>query len=62
MGIVDGTNYVKKDSTLFATEKDLFGNDYGVQSVDTLPKVSRTACNSLSDVADTKFRSPFGHN
>jgi prepilin-type N-terminal cleavage/methylation domain-containing protein len=62
VGIVDWTNYVKKDSTLFATGKDLFGNDYGVQSVDTLPKVSQTAFNSLSDVADTGFWSPFGHN
>jgi prepilin-type N-terminal cleavage/methylation domain-containing protein len=62
VGIVDWTNYVKKDSTLFVTGKDLFGNDYGVQSVDTLPKAPQTAWNALSDVAGSEFWSPFGHN
>jgi prepilin-type N-terminal cleavage/methylation domain-containing protein len=62
VGVSDWTNYVKKDSTLFVTGKDLFGNDYGPQSVDSLPKVSQSAYNSLSDVADTSFWSPFGHN
>ena len=62
VAIVDWTNYVKKDSTLFVTGKDLFGNDYGIQSVDTLPKAPQTAWNSLSDVAGSEFWSPFGHN
>jgi prepilin-type N-terminal cleavage/methylation domain-containing protein len=62
VGVTDWTNYVKKDSTLFVTGKDLFGNDYGAQSVDSLPKVSATSYNSLSDVADVAFWSPFGHN
>jgi prepilin-type N-terminal cleavage/methylation domain-containing protein len=62
VAVVDWTNYVKKDSTLFVTGKDLFGNDYGSQSVDTLPKAPATAWNTLSDVAGSEFWSPFGHN
>lgn len=62
VGVVDWTNYVKKDSTLFVTGKDLFGNDYGAQSVDTLPKAPQNAYTTLSDVADSGFWSPFGHN
>ena len=58
--VVDWTNYVKKDSNLYVTGADLFGNSYGVQSVDTIPKVPISAFNSLSDVADTGFWSPFG--
>src|SRR5438270_7232045 len=27
--VTDWTNYVKKDSTLYVTGQDLFGNDYG---------------------------------
>src|ERR1700744_2657471 len=36
----DWTNYVKKDTTLYNTGQDLFGNDYGPQTVDSLPAVS----------------------
>ena len=61
VGVTDWTNYVKKDSTLFVTGQDLFGNDYGIQSVDTLPKASQAAWNTLSDVAGSEFWSPFGH-
>ena len=58
--IVDWTNYVKKDSNLFATGADLFGTTYGTQTVDSLPKVPQTTFDALSDVADTGFWSPFG--
>ena len=61
VGVTDWTNYVKKDSTLFVTGQDLFGYDYGPQSVDTLPKASQAAWNTLSDVAGSEFWSPFGH-
>lgn len=61
VGVADWTNYVKKDSTLYVTGKDLFGNDYGVQSVDSLPKAPQAAWNALSDVAGSEFWSPFGH-
>src|SRR5437868_5982300 len=60
--VTDWTNYVKKDSTLFSTGKDLFGNDYGAQTVDSLPKASASAWAALSDVADDTFWSPYGHN
>jgi prepilin-type N-terminal cleavage/methylation domain-containing protein len=57
--VTDWTNYVKKDSVLYATGKDLFGNDYGPQTVDSIPKVPTNAYNNLSDVTDDAFWSPF---
>jgi prepilin-type N-terminal cleavage/methylation domain-containing protein len=60
--VSDWTNYVKKDSTLYVTGADLFGNNYGTQTVDSLPKASSSAWASLSDVADDAFWSPYGHN
>src|SRR3954465_5438262 len=57
--ITDWTNYVKKDSVLYATGKDLFGNDYGSQTVDSIPKVPTAAYNNLSHVTDDAFWSPF---
>src|SRR3954454_11463776 len=59
--VTDWTNYVKKDSTLYTTGNDMFGNTYGSQAVDTLPSLSTSAWNSLSDVADDAFWSPYGH-
>ena len=61
IAVSDWTNYVKKDSTIYATGADLFGNDYGVQTVDSMPKCPAAAWNALSDVADTNFWSPYGH-
>ncbi|MFN2476441.1 MAG: type II secretion system protein [Chthoniobacterales bacterium] len=54
------TNYLKKDSALYATGADLFGNSYDVQTVDSLPKVPSATFAALSDVADTAFFSPYG--
>src|SRR5438034_10473529 len=34
----DWIAYVKKDSALYNTGKDLFGNDYGSQTVETIPR------------------------
>jgi prepilin-type N-terminal cleavage/methylation domain-containing protein len=59
--VTDWTNYVKKDSSLYMTGQDLFGNDYGSQIVDSLPKASASAWNALSDVTDDAFWSPYGH-
>jgi len=56
----DWTNYLKKDTRLYATGQDSFGDDYGSQTVDTLPLVPAGAYNTLSDVADTGFWSPYG--
>ena len=60
VSVTDWTNYVKKDTTLYSTGNDMFGEAYGDQTVDTLPKVPAQAWASLSDVADTSFWSPYG--
>ena len=57
----DWSAYLKKGTALYNTATDLFGNDYGAQTVDTLPKVPAATWNTLSDVADTAFFSPYGH-
>jgi len=57
--VSDWTNYVKKDTVLYATGQDLFGNDYGVQTVDSHPVVPSVAKTNLSDVTDDAFWSPF---
>ena len=62
VAVSDWTNYLKKDTTLYATGKDLFGNTYGAQIVDSLPKVPAAAWTTLSDVADATFWSPYDHN
>ena len=59
VNVADWTNYLKKDTRLFSTGQDLFGDDYGTQTVDTLPIVPTGAYDSLSDVADTGFWSPY---
>ncbi len=58
--VTDWTNYLKKNAILYNTGQDLFGNDYGPQTVDTLPKVPASAYATLSDVANTGFWSPYG--
>ena len=59
--VTDWTNYMKKNSMLYNTAADIFGNTYGTQTVDSLPKCPASAWNALSDVADTNFWSPYGH-
>jgi prepilin-type N-terminal cleavage/methylation domain-containing protein len=61
VAIADWTNYMKKGSALYNTGNDIFGNAYNGQTVDALPKCPANAWNSLSDVADTSFFSPYGH-
>ena len=53
------TGYLKGGTPLFNTGQDLYGNDYGVQTVDTLPKVPAQAFETLSDVAPTEFWRPY---
>jgi prepilin-type N-terminal cleavage/methylation domain-containing protein len=60
--IPDWTNYLKKGSVLYNTGNDLFNQTYGSQTVDSLPKATNSAWTALSDVADTNFWSPYGHN
>src|SRR3954453_2541258 len=59
VAVSDWTNYVKKDSVLFNSGQDLFGNDYGAQTVEPLPSVPTSSKAALSDVADTAFWSPY---
>jgi prepilin-type N-terminal cleavage/methylation domain-containing protein len=59
IGIADWTNYLKKDTVLYATGQDLFGDDYGDQTVDSHPSVPANAKATLSDVTDDAFWSPF---
>ena len=60
VAVADWTNYVKKNAVLYNTAQDLFGNTYGVQTVDSLPQVPPASYNNLSDVANTGFWSPYG--
>jgi prepilin-type N-terminal cleavage/methylation domain-containing protein len=57
--VVEWTKYLKKETNLYLTGQDLFGNDYGDQVVDTIPRVPPSAYAALSDVADPEFWSPF---
>ena len=56
---VDWTNYLKQGTNLYLTGKDLLGNDFGPQTVDSIPKVPQSTYNSLSDVTDNTFWSPY---
>lgn len=55
----DWTGYLKKGSNLYMTGTDIFGNGYGTQKVDSLPKVPNATKTNLSDVTDTAFWSPY---
>jgi len=57
--INDLRNYMKTGTVLYSTGSDLFGNSYGPFTVDNIPKVSTSAFNALSDVADNSFWSPY---
>jgi prepilin-type N-terminal cleavage/methylation domain-containing protein len=59
VAISDWTNYLKKGTVLYTTGKDLFNDDYGAQTVDSLPSVPASAKAALSDVADAPFWSPY---
>ena len=53
------TNYLKQGSSLYNTGQDVFGNAYGPQTVDMLPRVPASTFATLSDVAGTEFFSPY---
>ena len=59
VGTTDWTNYLKKGTNLYVTGKDILGDDYGPQTVDSLPKVPTNSFNTLSDVTDSTFWSPY---
>ena len=57
--IADWTKYLKAGTNLYITGNDILTNAYGAQTVDTIPKVSTSTYNALSDVADNTFWSPY---
>ena len=57
--IDDWTKYIKKDTVLYDTGADLFGEAYGAQTVDSLPHVAQSTYDALSDVAPDPFWSPY---
>jgi prepilin-type N-terminal cleavage/methylation domain-containing protein len=59
VAVTDWTNYLKKNTTLYNTASDVFGDPYGPQVVDSLPNVPASAKASLADVADNSFWSPY---
>jgi prepilin-type N-terminal cleavage/methylation domain-containing protein len=59
VAVNDWTNYLKRNTSLYLSGADLFGNPYGQQTVDTLPIIAPSVKAALSDVADTSFWSPY---
>ena len=57
--VTDWTNYLKKGTNLYSTGKDILGAAYGAQKVDSLPGVPTASKNTLSDVTDNTFWSPY---
>jgi prepilin-type N-terminal cleavage/methylation domain-containing protein len=55
----DWKSYLKQGTALYNTGADIFGNTYGTQTVDTIPKVPSASFNALSDVAPASFWSPY---
>ena len=60
VSVPDWTVYLKKETQLSTTGKDVLGNDFGAQTVDQIPIVPPATYAALSDVADTGFWAPFG--
>ena len=57
--VSDWTKYLKVGTNLSVTGKDILGNAYGNQTVDSIPKVNSTSKGALSDVTDYIFWSPY---
>jgi len=59
VAVTDWTKYLKAGTNLYLTGQDILGTSYAAQAVDSLPKVPTTTKNSLSDVTDDAFWSPY---
>src|SRR2546423_3891699 len=59
VAVSDWTNYLKKDTNLYVTGQDLFGDDYGSQTGDTHVSDPANAKAVHSDGPDDAFWSPF---
>ena len=59
VSVTDWTAYLKKETLLCTTGKDMLGHDFGSQTVDQIPIVPSATYAALSDVADDGFWAPF---
>jgi len=60
VGWTDIQSYLKQGTALYNSNGvDMFNNSYGTFKVDTIPTVSTTTYNALSDVAPASFWSPY---
>lgn len=59
VNVGDWTKYMKAGTNLYLTGKDILGNTYGSQTVDSIPKVTTASYNALSDVVPDSFWSPY---
>jgi prepilin-type N-terminal cleavage/methylation domain-containing protein len=55
----DYKTYVKEGTTLYSTAATILGDAYGIQTVDSIPKVPAATFNALSDVAPSTFWAPY---
>ena len=59
VSVTDWTAYLKRETLLCTTGKDLLGHDFGSQTVDQIPTVPSATYAQLADVADDGFWAPF---
>ena len=59
VSVTDWTAYLKKETHLCTTGKDVLGHDFGSQTVDQIPTVPSETYVQLADVADDGFWAPF---
>ena len=59
VNVSDWTAYLKSGTSLYNTGKDLLGDAYNAQTIDTIPKVPANTFKSLSDVAPSTFWAPY---
>jgi prepilin-type N-terminal cleavage/methylation domain-containing protein len=59
VNVADWTKYLKVGTNLYVTGKDILGNTYGSQTVDSIPRVPSASKTALSDVTDYTFWSPY---
>src|SRR5437870_8016474 len=59
VGTADWIAYLKQGTPLYNSQKDVLGNTYGAQTVDSIPKVPTNSFKALSDVAPSTFWAPY---
>ena len=59
VSVSDWTAYLKTETQLWTTGKDVLGHDFGPQTVDQIPTVPSETYAALADVADDGFWAPF---